>query len=123
MPPEDRAEILAKYGRGELTALVSTGLASRGIDFADVAHVIQFEVATNAVEFMHRVGRTARAGKVGVSTTLYTNDRSELVEGLRNALSEGRPIEHLFSRKRSFKLKLKKERRRLREGGRPPYSS
>ena len=43
--------------------LVCTGLASRGIDFADVAHVVQYEVAPNAVEFMHRIGRTARAGK------------------------------------------------------------
>ena len=115
--PDERAETLAAYGRGELRVLVCTGLASRGIDFANVAHVVQYEVATNAVEFMHRVGRTARAGRAGVSTTLYTESRADLVEGLRDALEEGRPIEHLFSRKRSFKLKLKKARRREEEAG------
>ena len=113
--PDERAEILAAYARGELKVLVCTGLASRGIDFANVGHVVQFEVATNAVEFMHRVGRTARAGRAGVSTTLYTTDRAELVEGLRDALAAGQPIEHLFSRKRSFKLKLKKALRREEE--------
>ena len=89
-----------------------TGLASRGIDFVDVAHVVQYDVAHNAVEFMHRVGRTARAGKSGVATTLYTDDRADLIEGLRDALAEGKPIDHLFSRKRSFSLQIKKRRKR-----------
>ena len=111
LPNHERAELLCAFANGSLSTLVCTGLASRGIDFVDVAHVVQYEVALNAVEFMHRVGRTARAGKPGTATALYTNDRTELVEGLRNALDAGTPIEHLFSRKRSFKLKLKKRQR------------
>ena len=103
------------HPQGRLEALVCTGLASRGIDFVEVAHVVQYDVASNTVEFMHRVGRTARAGRAGVSTTLYTSDRSELVDGLREALAAGSPIEHLFSRKRSFKLGVKKRRRRAEE--------
>lgn len=110
--PEERERLLTAFSNGELRALVCTGLASRGIDFADVQHVVQYEVATNAVEFIHRVGRTARAGKGGVCTTLYADDRADLVEALRDALSEGRPVEHLFSRKRSFRLRRKKEERR-----------
>jgi superfamily II DNA/RNA helicase len=85
------------------------------LDFVGVAHVVQFDVATNAVEFIHRVGRTARAGRSGVSTTLYTEDRSHLVEGLRDALTAGEEVEHLFSRKRSFKLGIKKRARRAQE--------
>ena len=90
--------------------LLPQGLASRGIDFVDVAHVVQYDVAHNAVEFMHRIGRTARAGKSGVATTLYTTDRAELIEGLRDALADGKPVDHLFSRKRSFALQLKKRK-------------
>jgi len=101
---------------GTLRVLVCTGLASRGIDFVKVSHVLQYDVASNAVEFMHRVGRTARAGQRGVSTTLYSDDRTDLVEGIRDALTTGEPIEHLFSRKRSFKLGIKKRRRRAEEG-------
>ncbi len=115
LPPPARARVLARFNSGETSTLVCTGLASRGIDFVDVAHVVQYTVATNAVEFMHRVGRTARAGKPGVATTLYTEDRAELVEGLRNALAAGGPIEHLFSRKRSLVLGIKKRRRRAEE--------
>ena len=102
-------------GDGRLRVLVCTGLAARGLDFVGVAHVVQFDVATNAVEFIHRVGRTARAGRSGVSTTLYTEDRSDLVEGLRDALTAGEEVEHLFSRKRSFKLGIKKRARRAQE--------
>ena len=112
VPVDERAALLAAYERGELRALICTGLAARGLDFTDVEHVVQFEVATNAVEFMHRVGRTARAGKAGVTTTLYTDSRVDLVEGLRDALVANEPIEHLFSRKRSFKLGIKKRGKR-----------
>ena len=112
LPPNERAAALADFENGSPNVLVCTGLASRGIDFVDVAHVVQYDVAHNAVEFMHRVGRTARAGKSGVATTLYTDDRADLIEGLRDALAEGKPIDHLFSRKRSFSLQIKKRRKR-----------
>ena len=118
VPPEVRARTLAAFDGAPADAppvLVCTGLAARGIDFVGVGHVIQYEVATNAVEFMHRVGRTARAGREGVCTTLYTADRAELVEGLRDALADGRSVEHLFSRKRSLTLKRKKALRRQEE--------
>ena len=51
----------------------------------------------------------------GVATTLYTEERAERVEGLRNALAAGGPIEHLFSRKRSLVRGIKKRRRRAEE--------
>ena len=76
--------------------LVCTGLASRGLDFRDVAHVVQYDVASNAVEYMHR-GAPARAGKAGVTTTLYSDLRNDLVEELRDAMQSNQPIEHLFS--------------------------
>jgi len=127
LPVPQRALLLERFadggassepvrGDGQLRVLVCTGLASRGLDFQAVAHVVQFEVATNAVEFMHRVGRTARAGRSGTSTTLYTAERASLVEGLRDALTAGDPIDHLFSRKRSLTLARKKRQRRQEEG-------
>ena len=60
---------------------------------------------------MHRVGRTARAGQTGVTTSLYTDDRVELVEALRDALEGNHPIDHLFSRKRSFKIGIKRAKK------------
>ena len=88
--------------------VVCTGLASRGIDFADVAHVVQYEVAPNAVEFMHRIGRTARAGKRGTTTCLYDESTADLAELLRDATERGEPIDSLFSRKRSLRKGIKR---------------
>ena len=108
MAAAERTAALAAFERCEPPVLVCTGLASRGLDFLDVAHVVQYDVAHNAVEFMHRIGRTARAGKPGVATALYTEEHAPLIEGLRDALLAGKPIDHLFSRKRSLRLQRKK---------------
>ncbi|EOD33452.1 hypothetical protein EMIHUDRAFT_467819 [Emiliania huxleyi CCMP1516] len=108
--PEERREHLAAFQQGELPVLVCTGLASRGIDFTDVAHVVQYEMAANAVEYIHRVGRTARAGRSGVATALYTDLSAPLVDALRSASERGDPIDALFSRRRLFRKKFNKAR-------------
>ena len=106
--PEARAALLSAFAAGEVPVLVCTGLASRGIDFADVAHVVQYEVAPNAVEFMHRIGRTARAGKRGTTTCLYDESTADLAELFRDATERGEPIDSLFSRKRSLRKGIKR---------------
>ena len=58
------------------------------------------------------------SSSAGATTTLYTDDRSDFVEALRDALEADLPIEHLFSRKRSFRQGLKKQRRREYEKNR-----
>lgn len=112
IPIGERRDCLAAFQAGELPVLVCTGLAARGIDFADVGHVVQFELALNAVEFMHRVGRTARAGKSGVATNIFDEDNEALASALKVAIEEGRSIDHLFSRKRSFRKKMQRVARR-----------
>lgn len=109
VPREERTALLAAYAAGDVQVLVCTGLASRGIDFADVAHVVQYEPASNAVEFMHRIGRTARAGKPGATTCLYADGpEADLAETLRDAVEQGKTIDHVFSRKRSFRKGVKR---------------
>ena len=103
--------LLSAFAAGEVQVLVCTGLAARGIDFADVAHVVQYEVAPNAVEFMHRIGRTARAGKRGTTTCLYDEGTADLAEMLRDATERREPIDTLFSRKRSLRSRIKRHGR------------
>ncbi|KAL8161597.1 hypothetical protein V2J09_013086 [Rumex salicifolius] len=88
--------------------LVCTDAAARGLDIPNVSHVIQAEFATSAVDFLHRIGRTARAGQPGVVTSLYNESNQDLVDSVRQAEEIGRPLETAFSRKRSFRNKLKK---------------
>ena len=103
------AAALARFDADAPPVLVCTGLASRGLDFADVAHVVQYDMASNAVEFMHRIGRTARAGKPGATTCLYADgSEADLAETLRDAVEQGKPIDHVFSRKRSFRKGVKR---------------
>jgi superfamily II DNA/RNA helicase len=88
--------------------MVSTDAAARGIDLPDVTHVIQADFAANAIEFLHRVGRTARAGRSGKVTSLYGKADAVLAEALQQYVREGRPVEECFSRNRSFRSKVKK---------------
>ena len=101
----DRLEALAD---GSITALVCTDSAARGVDVPDVKHVIQAEFAPNAVDYLHRIGRTARCGADGRVTNLIGGGDKDLADAVRDAESSGRPVESAFSRKRSFRKKFKK---------------
>ena len=63
--PDDRAKIVQQYNDGDIDTLVCTDLASRGMDLLDVTHVLMFDFPVNSADFLHRAGRTARAGKKG----------------------------------------------------------
>jgi len=74
-----RTTALANFQSGRVRVLVATDLASRGIHVHDITHVINFDLPEVAENFIHRVGRTGRAGKHGVASTLFTRDqRSEI---------------------------------------------
>ncbi|RDX99462.1 DEAD-box ATP-dependent RNA helicase 22, partial [Mucuna pruriens] len=104
---EERAQTLVDFHE-KGGVLVCTDAAARGVDIPNVLHVIQADFATSAVDFLHRVGRTARAGQIGLVTSMYTESNRELVDAVRRAEELGQPVETAFSRKRSFRNKLKK---------------
>ncbi|RCV11550.1 hypothetical protein SETIT_2G194600v2 [Setaria italica] len=105
---EERANNLQSF-RDNGGVLVCTDAAARGLDVPNVCHVIQAEFAACAVDFLHRVGRTARAGQSGIVTSLYTEANRDLVRAVRQAEELAQPVERAFSRKRSFRNKLKKQ--------------
>jgi ATP-dependent RNA helicase RhlE len=63
----DRA--LAAFKKGQVNILVATDVAARGIDVADVSHVINYDQPTTYDDYVHRIGRTGRAGKAGKALT------------------------------------------------------
>jgi ATP-dependent RNA helicase RhlE len=76
-----RNSALAGFQQGRYRVLVATDIASRGIHVQDIAHVINFDLPEVAENFIHRVGRTGRAGKHGVASTLFAREqRSELFQ-------------------------------------------
>src|SRR6202167_137175 len=75
-----RTAALAGFQQGRIRVLIATDLASRGIHVQDIAHVINYDLPDIAENFIHRVGRTGRAGGHGVASTLFGREqRSELM--------------------------------------------
>ncbi|XP_065860968.1 DEAD-box ATP-dependent RNA helicase 22 [Euphorbia lathyris] len=109
---EERSQTLVDF-REKGGIVVCTDAAARGVDVPNVSHVIQADFASSAVDFLHRVGRTARAGQYGLVTSLYTESNRDLVEAIRQAKKLGQPVECAFSRKRGFRNKIKKRGREL----------
>ena len=70
-----RTAALAGFQRGSYRILVATDLASRGIHVQDIAHVINYDMPADAESFIHRAGRTGRAGERGVASTLFARDQ------------------------------------------------
>jgi ATP-dependent RNA helicase RhlE len=76
-----RTAALTGFQKGRYRVLVATDLASRGIHVQDIAHVINYDLPEIAENFIHRVGRTGRAGKSGLASTLFGWDqRAEVLQ-------------------------------------------
>ncbi len=67
-----RERVLKRFREGQVELLVATDVAARGLDIADVSHVINYDVPGDPEGYVHRIGRTGRAGKTGLAITLAT---------------------------------------------------
>ncbi|KAL7620657.1 RNA-dependent ATPase rok1 [Parahypoxylon ruwenzoriense] len=86
-----RSNIVARFRAGEIWVLITTDLLMRGIDFRGVNGVINYDVPTSAAAYVHRVGRTGRAGhEGGIAVTFYTTEDVAYLKSIANviALSE-----------------------------------
>jgi superfamily II DNA/RNA helicase len=70
-----RERALARFESGKVTTLVATDVAARGLDVDDIARVINYDPPAEDKDYVHRVGRTARAGKTGAGVTLVTAEQ------------------------------------------------
>lgn len=80
-----RTSALAGFKQGEIRVLVATDLAARGIDIAQLPHVVNFELPRSSSDYVHRIGRTGRAGQNGQAVSLVSEDEYQalgLVEKL-----------------------------------------
>ncbi|MFQ5533743.1 MAG: DEAD/DEAH box helicase [Sphingomonadales bacterium] len=72
MDQYQRMEVLSAFKSGEISILVASDVAARGLDIPSVTHVINFDVPMQAEDYVHRIGRTGRAGREGTAITLAT---------------------------------------------------
>ncbi len=71
---ESREQALQRFRRGQNTVLVATDVAARGLDIDDISHVFNYDLPTDPEAYVHRVGRTGRAGKTGIAISLVAPD-------------------------------------------------
>lgn len=85
---DERLKSLAAFKAGEVDLLVATDVAARGLDIADLPAVFNFDVPFNAEDYVHRIGRTGRAGASGVAITLVTKDDARLVSDVEKLIKK-----------------------------------
>ena len=86
-----REQALAGFRDGTVPILVATDVASRGIDVEDVTHVINYQVPDDAMTYVHRIGRTGRAGHSGTAITLVGYDELLKWQGINSELGLEQP--------------------------------
>lgn len=85
-----RTQILDRFRTGRVDILVATDLAARGIDVEGISHVVNFDVPNVPEDYVHRIGRTARAAATGYALSLASSDELSLIRAIENAI--GAPI-------------------------------
>jgi superfamily II DNA/RNA helicase len=86
-----RTETLAKFKADEITLLVCSDVAARGLDIKGVSHVFNFDVPMHAEDYVHRIGRTGRAGASGRALTLATPDDTKYVAQIEQLIGNAIP--------------------------------
>lgn len=79
-----RNRTIAKVRRGDVQVLVATDVAARGIDVQDISHVINYDLPKFAEDYVHRIGRTGRAGNQGVAISFAANDDRHLLRKIED---------------------------------------
>ena len=90
MTQQARDKVMNKFRNGNISILVATDVAARGLDIDGVDVVINYDVPQNNDDYIHRIGRTARAGKTGFAFTLVSKDE---IPRFRNILKDNKIIE------------------------------
>jgi superfamily II DNA/RNA helicase len=109
---DERLKALDAFKAGTVDVLVATDVAARGLDIVDLPAVFNFDVPFNAEDYVHRIGRTGRAGASGLAVTLVSRDDARLVSDIEKLIKKKLEIEPL-------ELDDEPLRRPIRERARP----
>jgi len=87
----DRLRALDAFKSGDVRVLVATDVAARGLDIEELPHVVNFELPWDAEDYVHRIGRTGRAGASGDAVSLVTVDEAELLRAIQRLIKQQIP--------------------------------
>jgi ATP-dependent RNA helicase RhlB len=92
LPQRKRFRLMEQFKKGQIKILVATDVASRGIHVEDISHVINYDLPQDSENYIHRIGRTARAGKTGKAFALACEDYVYHLEPLEEMLGYKIPV-------------------------------
>lgn len=92
MAQSQRYASLDRFKSGESSIIVCSDIAARGIDIDNVSHVINYDVPRHAEDYVHRIGRTGRAGKSGLALTMVTPDEDKNLEAIIALIQQDIPV-------------------------------
>ncbi|HCH4264902.1 TPA: DEAD/DEAH box helicase [Vibrio parahaemolyticus] len=92
---DEREEALAQFKSGQIQVLIATDLLARGIHIEQLPVVINFELPMHAETYVHRVGRTARAGEQGVAMSLVCHGEMDALNAIRHLTQRALPVQEL----------------------------
>lgn len=113
-----RERALSAFRAGQVRCLVATDIAARGIDVAGISHVVNFDLPNIPETYVHRIGRTARAGAAGVAISLCSSDEAPHVRSIEKLIGIRIPATG-NARARSEPQPAKAKDKRSRSGSRP----
>lgn len=119
LPQDKRSQAINRIVNNDVTVLIATDVASRGLDIQDISHVFNFDLTRSADVYLHRIGRTARAGKKGTAISLVEAHDYPLlqkIERYTKQLIKRRVVAELKpkSKEPSFKKKNKKNKSKVK---------
>ena len=92
---QERDWVLAEFKAGKSPIMIATDVAARGIDIADLPAVINYDLPYSTEDYVHRIGRTGRAGASGVALSLMTGNDERLLLEIEKLIKRKLPVEEL----------------------------
>ncbi|CAL8267887.1 unnamed protein product [Merluccius merluccius] len=106
---QQRDNVMRSFRSGDIWVLICTALLARGIDFKGVNLVLNYDFPTSAVEYIHRIGRTGRAGHTGKAVTFFTENDKPLLRSIANVIKQaGCPVPDYMMGLKKMHGKLKR---------------
>lgn len=103
-----RTQALEQFKQGLVQVLVATDVAARGLDIEDLPHVINYELPNTPEDYIHRIGRTGRAGAKGNAISLVCEEENELLSGIEKLLKTKLTVESIAGFEHKMKSKADK---------------
>ena len=90
-----RERALGEFRSGKATVLIATDIAARGIDVPEITHVINFDLPNVSESYVHRIGRTARAGRAGIAISFCDEDENEYLRYIQKLIKQRIPTKRI----------------------------